>query len=64
MMKEFMFLTEVLKLIKAQQYTEAYVMLNSEHKYHEFTSLIAEGLYCTVADAIEDRLNDLSSDLI
>lgn len=63
-MKEFIFLTEVLKLIKDQQYTDAYIMLRSDPKYHAFASLIAEGLYCTVADAIEDRLNDLSSDLI
>lgn len=63
-MKEFIFLTEVLKLVKDQQYTDAYIMLRSDQKYHEFASLIAEDLYCTVADAIEDRLNDLSSDLI
>lgn len=63
-MKEFIFLTEVLKLIKDQQYTDAYIMLRSDQKYHGFANLIAEGLYCTAADAIEDRLNDLSSDLI
>ena len=46
-MKEFMFLTEVLKLVKDQQYTDAYIMLRSDQKYHAFASLIAEGLYCT-----------------
>lgn len=63
-MKEFIFLTDVLKLIKDQQYIEAYVRLRSDQKYHGFANLLAKGLYCTVADAIEDKLNDLSSDLI
>lgn len=63
-MNEFIFLTKVLKLIKDQQYTYAFIMLRSDQKYHGFANLIAKGLYCTVADAIEDRLNDLSSDLI
>lgn len=63
-MNEFIFLTEVLKLIKEQQYIDAFIRLRADQKYHGFANLIAKGLYCTVADAIEDRLDDLSSDLI